>query len=53
MIYTAALSEWVERLCNFTTGCRESLGVSLNPSFARFYLSKGDKMELLFPDVSG
>lgn len=52
-MYTAVLSECIGSLSNFTTGCRESLGVILNPSFAYFYLHKGDKMGLLFPDVSG
>lgn len=51
-MYTAVLSERIDCLCNLTTGCRESLGVFLNPSFAYFYLCRGDKMGLLFLDLS-
>lgn len=40
---TAVLSERIACLCNFTTGCRESLDVPLKPSFAYFCLCKGDK----------
>lgn len=53
MMYTAVLSERIACLRSFTVGCRESLGVGLTPSFADIYLWEGDRMGLLFPDVSG
>lgn len=48
---TAVLSERIARLCNFTTGCRESLDVPLKPCFAYFCLCKGDKDGALSPGV--
>lgn len=51
MMCTAVLSERIARLCNFTTGCGESLDVPLQPCFAYFCLCKGDKDGALSPGV--